>query len=164
MIDVENMKLEELLAMAVRAEMDARETYAGIAEKVDNFVLKDRLKFLSAEEEKHRQIFTGILKRKFPNSEVRIPESGEVPLPDVKFDDEMVQISEVLQQAMDAEMAAHDFYAAMRDKAQDEEVKKILDYLSSAEKGHYYLLETELKAVKYAELFDEYNPMMHVGP
>jgi len=164
MIDVENMKLEELLAMSVRAEIDARETYAAIAEKVDNFVLKDRLRFLSAEEEKHRQIFTGILNRKFPNSAVKIPESGEVPLPDVKFDDEMVHISEVLQQAMDAEMAASKFYSAMRDRAEDEDVKKILDYLSSAEKGHYYLLETELKAVKYAELFDEYNPMMHVGP
>ncbi len=164
MIDVENMKLEELLAMAIRAEMDAKDTYARIAEKVDNFVLKDRLKFLSAEEEKHRRIFTGILKRKFPNNSVKIPESGEVPLPDVKFDDEMVHISEVLQQAMDAEMAAHDFYAAMRDRAEDEEVKKVLDYLSSAEMGHYYLLETEIKAVKYAELFDEYNEMMHVGP
>lgn len=30
--------------------------------------------------------------------------------------------------------------------------------------GIYYLLETELRAVKYAELFDVYNPMMHVGP
>ncbi len=164
MIDVENLKLEELLAIAVRAEMDAKETYARMADSVDNFVLKDRLRFLSAEEEKHRQIFTGILKRKFPNSSVKIPESGEVPLPDVKFDDEMVNISEVLQQAMDAEMAAHEFYAAMRDKAEDEEMKKILDYLSSAEMGHYYLLETEIKAVKYAELFDNYNEMMHVGP
>jgi rubrerythrin len=88
-----------------------------------------------------------------------------VPLPELKIADEDILISDVLEKAMQAEMAAHDFYNNMADRfSDDSDVHKTLQYFASMEIGHYKLLEVEKQKALDFEQYDQVWPMMHAGP
>ncbi len=144
MIDVENMKLEDLLAMAVRAEMEAEKAYSEIADGIKSPVLKETLMFLSREEGEHRASFEALLKRHFPDKEVRIPRDSEVPFPPITYENG-TPVADVLQQAMEAEAQAYQFYTALWEKVGDGEMRSVLDDLRVAEKKHYETIKSELE-------------------
>ena len=65
---------------------------------------------------------------------------------------------------MNAEMAARDFYISFAARLDDTELKKTLEYFALMEEGHYELLKVEKENSLKFEEYDEYWPMMHVGP
>jgi rubrerythrin len=96
---------------------------------------------------------------------MKMPDRTPVPLPEIKINDEKIQISDVLQQAMMAEMAAHDFYLGVSIRFKDEiEIFNMLKYIADMEMGHYRLLEIEKENSLRFESYDDSWPMMHVGP
>lgn len=164
-MNLDEFDLEDLVLAALKSEIEAKEIYLSTAESVKNFLLKDRLKFLGAEEEKHRGFFENLHKKKFPDKELKLPESSPVPLPKMKAVSESIPISEMLKIAMDAETAAHDFYLNLAEKFTDDEaINKTLRYIAKMELGHFKLLESERTSVLEYEYFDEVWPMMHMGP
>jgi rubrerythrin len=164
-MDLEEFSLEDLILTALKSEKEAKDVYAKMADGVKNFVLKDRLKFLASEEEKHRIFFETLYKKKFPEKDIVIPETSPVPLPDMKGIFEGIPISDMLQMAMDAEQAAHDFYLNLAERfTGDDAILKTLKYIASMELGHHRLLEIERTQVLEFEYFDNVWPMMHVGP
>ncbi len=154
--------LKELLEMALRAEIDSNRIYNEFSEKVKNALLKEKLRFLANEEAKHKVLIENIIKMKFPGEEINIPESTQVPLPEIKIE-EKDPISKLLLQAMNVEKETSKFYSQIAEKL-DYETGSLMRYLSSVEMSHYYFLEAEKEIAMKFEDYDQYFEMMHVGP
>ena len=154
-----------LLLTALRSEIDSKLVYEQVADRVANALLKDKLKFISAEEEKHRSVIEGVYKERFPNKEITIPENSPVPLPKIMITDEMMPLSEIFSMAMNAETAAYEFYRQLAGLYEDQpRLNKVIAYVASMEMGHYRLLEIEKDNMERFEDFDLYLPYVHVGP
>ena len=164
-MDLRVYSLEDLILAAMKSEVESRDLYTSLADRVKNAMLKDRLKFLADEEEKHRDFFEALYKGEFPGMEITLPDGSPVPLPSVPISDEFTPISEVLESAMKAELAAGDFYTALAEFFADgEDIWKMLVYIAKMEMGHYNLLERELEIAREFETFDVEWPMVHEGP
>ncbi len=163
-MDYKKYSVEDSLLTAIKSEIEAKKVYEQVAAKVDNMMLKDRLLFLAREELKHRKYFESLFKKLFPDKELVLPEKSPVPLPEIKIDKENILLSEILTKAMEAEMIAFDFYMSLSKKFDDDETRKMLEYIAYMEKGHYNLLELERKVVESSEDYEIDWPMTHVGP
>jgi rubrerythrin len=164
-MDLSKFDEHTLLLAALRSEIDSEEVYQQIAGKVKNALLKDKLSFLASEEEKHRGIIEGVYRETFGDRELQIPEKSPVPLPEVTITGEMMALSEVFLMAMNAEMAAYDFYNELGKLYENNPgLKKTIEYVATMEMGHYKLLEIEKNNMEQFEDFDVYSPMVHVGP
>jgi rubrerythrin len=163
-MDLKKYKMEDLLLTAIKAEVDAQKVYRDLAERVKNAMLKDRLKFLAGEEEKHRGYFEAQYHHDFPDKKICLPEKGVVPLPQVKLEGEDTPLSRVFEQAMEAELAAYDFYRGIAALYADEATRNMIFYVASMEMGHYRLLEIERDNATRFEVFEVSWPDVHVGP
>ncbi|MEF8874222.1 MAG: ferritin family protein [Candidatus Thermoplasmatota archaeon] len=166
-IDVGELSFEEMLEGAVKAEINAREVYEHMAGRVDNFVMTERFEFLAGEEEKHEGFLRNIYEDLGSKGEIDPNEESPVPLPYIRYSEDMDE-SEIIEQAMDAEIASRDFYSKMTEKADDvgleKNPKKLLTYLAGMEQNHYEILKKESERMKDFEEFDQYFPGMHQGP
>lgn len=162
-MDLSGYTLEELLLAAIKSEVESEKVYSGLAERVKNLFLKDRLRFLAGEEKKHREYLEGLYKGKTGMSQVVLPESTPVPLPEVSSSDD-VPVSEIVEQAMVAEKAAQEFYSSLSELFDEKETREMLKILSRMEKNHYVLLEAELENIRTLEEYEAAWPMMHAGP
>jgi rubrerythrin len=164
-MDLGQYSTEDLILTGLKAEVEAKAVYNALAEGVQNAYLKGRLIFLAEEEEKHRAFLDKLYRTEFQGREPVLPESTAVPLPEVSVPTEQVPLSSVFTQAMAAEKAASEFYAAMADRwGKGSEAYDMLMYFSRMEIGHYRLLETERDAAADFEEFDQVWPLMHAGP
>ena len=163
-MDLSKFSKETLLLTAIRSEMDSKETYQNVAERVKNALLKEKLSFLASEEEKHREIIEAIYSKEFPDKKLEVPKKSPVPLPGLKITDEMMPITEIFSMAMNAEKAAHDFYMEISKLYENNpNLKKTIEYIATMEMGHYKLLEIERGNMEKFEDFDVYSSMLHVG-
>jgi len=163
--NLEIYSTEDLIVTSLKSEIDSRLAYLKIKDSVKNAFLKDKMDFLAKEEDKHRIFFESLYKNKYPNKVMKMPDRTPVPLPEIKIKDENIQISEVLQQAMEAEIAAHDFYLEVSNRFKDEkDIVHMLRYIADMEMGHYRLLGIEKENSLRFESYDDSWPMMHAGP
>ncbi|UCE27450.1 MAG: ferritin family protein [Candidatus Coatesbacteria bacterium] len=164
-MDLSKYSLKDVALTAMKSEVESRVVYEKLADRVKNFMLKDRLKFLADEETKHYRFFEAFYGEEFPGEEIVLPDENPVPLPSVLVYDEAMPISEVISGAMDAELAAHGFNTDMADLFADrEETRKMLLYIAKMELGHYKLLEHEKEMADEFETYDVEWPMVHEGP
>ena len=150
----------EIFSIAVRSELDSKKIYEKMAEKTSNFVLKDKLRFLAKEEEKHRKILENMFNKLYPDEDLKISEKSLVP----KIDVESAEIPELLEKAMESERIEEKFY---RDLAEKSEYKNILLYLADVEKGHHAILEAEHNMImQYPDYYNKNwdTDMIHLGP
>jgi len=165
--DIEDLSFEEMLKGAVKAEINAKEVYEHMANRVDSFIVADRFEFLAGEEGKHEGFLRDLYKNVTSEKDIELPEETPVPLPYIRYGDDMDE-SEIIKQAMDAEVASKEFYLKMADKADDDGLeknpKKLLKYLAGMEQNHYEILKEEKERMSEFEEFDEYHPGMHRGP
>lgn len=163
-MELSQFSKEELFLSAIKSELDSREIYSRLSESVKNAFLKGRLTFLASEEEKHKAFLEDAFKREFPGKELVLPEKTPVPLPEIRIPDELVPLSEVLESAMNAELAAQEFYNSFATRFPDgTDMRKTLEFFATMEMGHYRLLEMERKNIERFESYDAYWPMMHIG-
>ncbi len=164
-MDLKDFSLEDLLLTAIKSEVEAYKIYSGLAEQVKNVTLKDHLKFLAGEEEKHRKFLEDAYKEIFPEREIKLPEKTPVPLPSIHIEHELVKLSEVLEQGMKAELAAHEFYKDLAPRFEDNPgIKNMLLKLSEIEMKHYEILKEEKEKAEKTEDADIDWGMIHVGP
>jgi len=132
---------------------------------VQNAFLRERMNFLALEEKKHQQALENIFSQRFPGQAIVVPEKPVVPLPEIRFRDEQVPLSDIFSQAMTAEQAAHDFYLQLAELFTDDVAKKnMLLYFSMMEMGHYKLLDLEKSSLERFEEYGEEQELIHVGP
>jgi len=164
-MDLSKYSMEDLVLTALKAEVEAKETYTALAKGVNNAYLKGRLCFLADEEEKHRGYLDALFRDQFPGREPVLPGATPVPMPEVSLPSEHLPISSVFAQAMEAERVASDFYASFAQRFEEgSDPNRMLLYFSKMEMGHYDLLKTERETAAQFEDFDEMWPLMHAGP
>ncbi|WP_297418082.1 ferritin family protein [Thermococcus sp.] len=160
---VKEFSLEELLGMAVKAEIGARNFYESLAERIEIKELKNKITWLAGEEKKHEELLRRIYANTFPGKEIVFPKEhiGPELQPVARQLHGVEDIIELIRWAMKAEEMAAKFYAELEKMVDTEEKKRLMRYLSDMEWGHYYNLKAE-----YELLLDwaMYSQMMNVGP
>ena len=134
--------LEEILAIGIRAELEAIEAYSKLAEQIQEPLLQDRFNALAKDEDRHRIILEGLYNENFPGKPMSIPEKSGVPKIHPIISQENT-VTEILKLAMDAEKLAEDYYKELAEQFEDNEKKDLLNYLANIEGGHYYFLKLE---------------------
>lgn len=163
-MNLEEYTLGDLFLSAIKSEIESRELYRKMANKTNNDLLKDKLEFLSREEEKHQKILEDIYKKNLRKEEIVLPKETPVPLPKINIKED-TPLSKLFRQAMEAEKAAYDFYISLAEKVKNESsVYNTLRYFSKMEMEHYKILELEKETVEGFEAADVYWPMIHAGP
>lgn len=165
-MNLKKYSLEELLLAAMKSEIESHIVYKAIATQVKNGLLKDKLKFLAQEEEKHRGYIEQIYKAKFPKKKIVIPATTPVPLPPLVIPEEDTTLVTILQNAMVAEKTTHEFYQSLSKQftKNDAAIKTTLSYFADMELQHYKILEIEKESMERFEQADVYWDMIHVGP
>ena len=159
----------EVLAVAVRSEIEAANFYAGLLGKVKNVVLQQKLKFLVLEEKKHRRILERLHAQRFPGVELKVPDKVVRPRPSVRVDEES-SILDLFKAALEAENYAEKYYKESLQVVEDPGSRKILEYLSRVERSHYFLIKSEIDLLSrfpdYYEVEDFHlgQDLFHVGP
>lgn len=166
-MEIDDMSFDELLIVAAKSEVNAREVYEYLANRSENFVVTDRFEFLAGEEQKHEDFIRDLYKKRNSGKDLDVKKDTPVPIPFIKYDDQTDE-SEIISQAMEAEIASRDFYQDLAGKAQSLEgsgdPEKLLRYLAGMEQNHYEILKSERERMLEFEEFDEYYPAMHMGP
>ena len=165
-MDLKKYTLEDLLLAAMKSEIESYIVYTRIAGQVKNGLLKDKLKFLAKEEEKHRTFIEQVYKAKFPKKKIMIPKTTPVPLPQLVVPEEDTPLGTILKNAMHAEQAAYGFYQALSTQftKNDARIRNTLSYFADMELQHYKILEIEKESMDRFEEADVYWPMVHAGP
>ncbi len=164
-MDLDQFTLEDLLLTAIKSEVEAYKIYNGLAKQVKNMALKDHLEFLAGEEKKHEKFLIDTYKEIFPERALNLPDKTPVPLPSIDIPHERVKLSEVLSQAMEAELAAHEFYRELSKRFDHNPgIKNTLLELSSMEMDHYRILKEEKEKAEKSEDAEIDWSMIHLGP
>ncbi|MFZ2054723.1 MAG: ferritin family protein [Candidatus Aminicenantales bacterium] len=166
-----NTKLRpyEVLAVAIRSEIEAADFYARLLARVKNILLQQKLKFLVLEEKKHRKILERLHSQRFPDVVLKVPEKTVRPRPKTALD-EKSSILELFQAALEAEKAAETYYKDAQGVVKDVGSKKILEYLSRVERSHYFLIKSEIDLLgRFPDYYDVEDfhlgqDLFHVGP
>ncbi|MBC8357674.1 MAG: ferritin family protein [Candidatus Aminicenantes bacterium] len=142
MFDISTASDEELLGIAVKAEMDANKAYTDLASLVSNPLLKEKFQWLAFEENKHREVLEKLYADLNPGEEIQVPDKvDEDLLPSIHMSPSSPLV-DILYQTMESEKSAENFYANLSKRFEDPQ-KKILEYLSKVEHSHYIMLESE---------------------
>lgn len=166
---VSSSKPDEILAVAVRSEMDAAAIYNGLRGRVKNEVLLQKLQFLANEEMRHKAILERLFADRCPGETLRLPQASSGPAKSVAIDDS-TSVMDLFKLAMKKEKQAEDYYKESKKSITDARSQKILDYLSRVERSHYFMLKSEIELLeKFPEYFDVEafhigQDLFHVGP
>jgi rubrerythrin len=159
----------EALGVAIRSEIEAASLYARMAAQIANPSLVAKLGFLQQEEEKHRTMLENMYAKQFPDVELQLPSKSLVPVIG-HTDLESLTVPELFELAMQAEKASAEFYSQEAARSKDQKGRAVLRYLSSVERGHYQMLETERELLSQfpdyytADDFHFGDELMHIWP
>jgi rubrerythrin len=171
----------EALGVAIKAEIEAAQTYERLANLVKNRILKEKAHFLRGEELKHRAFLEEAYARQFPDVELVLPTQSLVPrveaalaLSPVEGEVEglegEVSVPELLDLAMQAEQASERFYADLARRSRSESARAMFQHLSRMESSHFHLLQVEHDLVTRfpdyynVEEFHFGDDLIHLGP
>ncbi len=139
-----------LLKSAIKGEEDGFMFYGLLAEKAANIDAKLRLEHLRDDEKRHKAVLINLYRKHVGGEPVDLPEKGIGPLDKVFEKGKLKKLKsemEYINLAIEAELAATDFYKAGRDFVNDKEFSDILHQLSEEENSHYELLMAEREAL-----------------
>lgn len=152
MIHIARGSVRTLIGYAIRAEIDSNRVYLRLANRVKNVLLREKFQVLAFEEKKHQKILKNLFDSLYLGEKVLIPDKvDERLLPKVRVRPSS-SLVDILNQAMEAEKSAENFYAGLARRVKPPK-KKIVAYLSNVEKGHYLMLRSEYVM---AQQFEDY--------
>ena len=163
-----NLTVPEVLAIAIRAEINAQGIYLMMSEKISNKVVKEKFFHLSEQEKKHEEILTAKYEETTEGLKPIIPERGRSEVEESLLKDYSHEAG--LKIAIQAEENASNFYLEAAKNSRDINGRFMFEYLANFERGHKVILEDELRALENnPHWFDvEGNPWgdesIHVGP
>lgn len=147
---IEDLSIEDILSMAIRAEIQARGFYNSLSEKISNAEVKKKVQSLAGDEARHQKIMEDLY-RTHLKKEPRDILSREVPdiiraISALRIDDK-TQVMQVLDMAIDAEIAAARFYHQGSLLTSDPTARRIFEELEREEDGHFNYLVSEKSAL-----------------
>jgi rubrerythrin len=141
---------KEMLLQAIRSEIDGRKFYTYLAEQATNDEAKRKLTNLAEDEIRHEEALINIYKKVYGGEEPVIPEEGVGVLskffrnPDGR---EGLTEMQYIDMAIEAELAATNYYKEGAKTAPTDEIKKIYEGMAAEEFNHYELLQAEKSAL-----------------
>jgi len=158
MINVAKAPVDKLLGYALRAEIDADRIYTEMSNRVKSPLLIQKFRLLAFEEQKHKTVLERLFRSMYPGTAPQVPEKVDPKLLPAVTIQPSSDLTDVLQQAMEAEKSAQTFYSTLAKRVEPGK-KKILDYLSKVERSHYLMLRSEYTM---AQQFADYSDIDEV--
>ncbi len=163
-----NLTTLEVLAVAIKSEIEAVKLYNRMKEIAKNGDLEMKLDFLIAQEHKHKELLTEAYKKKFPDVDLSLPKKSLVPTIEETLA-KNAGLKELFEAAMEAERKSEEFYGDLGGKTRDSNSKTMLEYLASMEHSHFSILEAEYRQLEFSEDYnsDDYlrgERLMNLGP
>ncbi|MCX7975170.1 MAG: ferritin family protein [Candidatus Aminicenantes bacterium] len=164
-----DMKAMDILALAIKSEIEAAKFYRKLARKIKAEFLKKKILFLALEEKKHQAILRRLSRQRFGTAPSIFPEQGIEPGFKVTST-KGLKVAELFKLALEAEKAAEAFYRQGREKVEDSQAQHILNYLSRVERSHAALIKSEMDLIeRFPEGYDVAafhlgDELMHIGP
>jgi len=154
MLDVSTTSVKDLLAYAIRSEMDSNKAYKDLADRVSNPLLKEKFHWLAFEENKHKQVLIRLHEALFSGQTIQIPDKPSEELLKRIEITPTSSLVDLLFQAMESEKSAEEFYARLAERMENVQ-KRLLQYLSKVEHSHHVMLKSEYDAVQDFEDYAE---------
>ena len=148
-------KYKKVISDAIQNEIDAKEFYSKVAQRIKDAYLKELFEKFAKEEEKHETILTGILKgEKIQNShfdfdkDFKVSETYDMP----EVNDEM-NLKDAVGLAMKNEELAMKNYTNLADNCEDPELKAVFLDLAAMERQHKFKMEESFLEVAFPEVW-----------
>jgi len=155
----------EIIGVAIKSEENAEAFYKSLASKINNNFVKSKYKTLASEEKMHRDILVNLYKDIVGKNEEPPTIPGKKKTAEDVNKDLVGSIEDILKCAIKKEVEAREFYANAAQKTNNQNSKRLLEYLADMERGHALMLETELKAYERDKTWYADNPDVQlVGP
>jgi len=143
-------ELAQLLKTAIKGEEDGYKFYNLLAEKTENVDAKRKLENLRDDEVGHKNTLLEIYKNLVGGEVGELPDKGLTALAEVFRKghlDELKSEREFINLAIEAELAATNFYQEQSKKTEDPKFKAVFERLADEEHRHYELLMAEREAL-----------------
>lgn len=148
-------KYKQAILEAIQAEIDAKNFYEKVAERIKNSNLKELFEEFAKEEEKHERILTSILSQgkigtSYFNFEKDYKVSETIEMPEVN---ENMDLKSAVGIAMKNEEFAMKKYMVLADNCDDKELKEVFLDLAAMERNHKFKMENTFVDVAYPEVW-----------
>ncbi len=151
---MDRMELERTFSIAAKRELEARDFYTAVAEKCHDAAMRELFEKLAADETGHFELLekfradpAKVMKIAAPESDWKIAESQELPVPNADM-----KPKDAIALAMKREQQAVEFYRALAASA-SADTKDIFENLANMELTHKHRLERLFIDVGYPEVF-----------
>lgn len=148
-------KYKQVISYAIQNEIDAKNFYDKVAEKIKDTYLKEVFENFAREEEKHEKILTRILNQEkmdtsFFNFEKDFKVSETIEMPEVNAE---MDLKNAIGLAMKNEEIAMKNYTALAENCHDHKLKSIFMDLAAMERDHKFKMEQNFVDVAYPEVW-----------
>ncbi len=136
---MQDVSLEKLIDKAITREEEAYDFYVGLEKTVRDDVARDALKFLAAEERKHKEFLVSYKNGKVGANALRMTEVVDYKIaqyldkPDIEKD---IHSQDVYLVAAHRELNSYNFYKGLADIQPAGEVKDVLYRMANEEMKH----------------------------
>jgi len=148
-------KYRQVIKDAIQSEIDARQFYEQVADRIKDDYLKKVFAGFAQEEAKHEQILTDILNQKKVDAayfdcdkDFHVSETIEMP----KVTEDM-NLKNAIGLAMKNEEIAMKKYAGLAENITDPGLKSVFLDLAAMERGHKHTMEEKFVDVAYPEIW-----------
>jgi rubrerythrin len=143
-VGMSKSNVEEIINFAIDKEREAVTFYEGLAQKIENPVVKDAVLRMADEERKHEKLLAGL-------TPAQIQFARQPSQPDIKLSDYLVETpptrdmnyQELLVIAMKREEKSYALYSELELRASDDATRKVFTLLKGEELKHKSRLEKE---------------------
>ncbi len=163
------LKPFQVIAAAIRSEIEAAAFYKKLGERVKNSLLVRKLDFLAFEEAQHRKVLERLFAQRYAGMSLDVPERSPIPPIGVGLGEDP-SVLDLFKAALAAEEIAERFYGEAGERAEDEASRRILTYLGRVERSHGAMIRSEIDLLsKFPDYYDveEFHvgqDLFHVGP
>ena len=136
---MQEKRLGSLIDIAIEREEEAYGFYMGLCNRIEDESVKDTLKFLANEEQKHKEFLVNYRSGRFGTDSLRLTDVVDYKIaeyleePDIKKD---MDSKDVYLVAAHRELQSYNFYKALVDLHPDGEAKKMLLKIANEEMKH----------------------------
>jgi len=154
----------EVFGIAIRSEIEAAQAYQKMVSMVERSDAKRKLRFLRDEERKHRQLLEAMYRKEYQDVKLELPAKGLAPRLSAAIEQGLA-VTRLFELAMEAEQASEKFYARAAEQSESQTGRRLLNYLSGMERGHYFLLKSEYDLMNEFDRFASYKKFSqeHLG-
>lgn len=159
----------QVVAAAIRSEIDAAAFYRKLGERVKNSLLIRKLAFLAYEEEQHRKILERLFAERYAGMSLDVPERSPMPPIGAGLGGS-ASVLDLFKAALEAEELSERVYGEAGEKAEEEASRRILAYLSRVERSHAAMIRSEIDLLaRFPDYYDVEDfhvaqDLFHVGP